>query len=454
MIQTDLRNKRVTVVGLGNSGYNAANLLIDVGAEVWATDAGSAAATCEYAGRLETRGARVETGRHTEGFVKGASLVVLSPGVEDTSPPVQWAFRHNVPIIGEMELGYRYCKGKIIAITGTNGKSTVTTLIGDILRSGGKHTVVCGNIGNSLCGEISRITQDSWIVLEVSSFQLEKVEYFNPHIAMILNITDDHMDRYKTFEEYFAEKEKVFMNQTSDDYLVLNYDAQNLRFLKNMARSKVLFYSRLNPVNGAYLKEEDIICESSGAAVKVLSLSDISLKGVHNVENVIACVLAGTLAGVRPDRIKDAVRNFKGLHHRVELVDIVDGVQYIDDSKGTTVDSTKRALESFEDGVILIAGGKDKNSDYTAVREAVKKRVRHLILIGEARQRIRQALGMVVDTHDAADMSEAVDIAHGLAKSGTSVLLSPMCSSFDMFRDYKHRGEAFKEAVYRLKGRQ
>ncbi|HPM42922.1 MAG TPA: UDP-N-acetylmuramoyl-L-alanine--D-glutamate ligase, partial [Candidatus Omnitrophota bacterium] len=359
MFKTDLRNKRVTVVGLGNSGYNAANLLLDLGAQVLVTDSGGGDSTLAYAESLEQRGACVETGRHTEDFVKRSSLVVLSPGVEDSSSPVLWAVRHNIPIIGEMELGYRYCKGKIIAITGTNGKSTVTTLIGDMLKCGGKHTVVCGNIGNSLCGEIPRISEDSWVVLEVSSFQLERIEYFKPHIALILNITDDHMDRYKTFGEYFAAKEKVFKNQFSDDYLVLNYDAENLRPFKNLARSKVFFYSRMSPVNGAYLEGQDIICESSGMPVKVLSLSDISLKGVHNTENVTACVLASTLAGVRPDRIREAVRNFKGLHHRVEPVEVIDGIQYIDDSKGTTVDSTKRALESFEKGVILIAGGKD-----------------------------------------------------------------------------------------------
>ena len=426
MTQTDLRNKRVTVVGLGNSGYNAANLLIDIGADVRVTDSAKSDMTISYAARLESRGARVEYGKHTEDFVKDSDLVILSPGVEDSSLPVKWASRYNVPIIGEMELGYRYCKGKIIAITGTNGKSTVTTLMGDILKCGGRHAVVCGNIGNSLCGEMPRISEDSWVVLEVSSFQLERIEYFKPHIAIILNITDDHMDRYKTFGEYFAAKEKVFKNQLSDDYLVLNYDAEKLRPFKNFARSKVFFYSRMSRTNGAYLEGKDIICESSGMPVKVLSLSDISLKGVHNTENVTACVLASTLAGVRPDRIREAVRNFKGLHHRVEPVAVIDGIQYIDDSKGTTVDSTKRALESFEKGVILIAGGKDKNSDYTVVRDAVRERVKHLVLIGEAKARIREALGGVVETHDARDMEEAVIIAHGLARSGMVVLLSPM----------------------------
>lgn len=453
MIQNDLRNRRVTVVGLGNSGYNAANLLIDVGAKVRATDSGTGEATERHAAKLKSRGACVETGAHTEGFMKDSELIVVSPGVEDSSLPVKWAMSHDIPMIGEMELGYRFCKGKVIGITGTNGKSTVTTLIGDILKAGGKHAIVCGNIGNSLCGEIPRIRHDSWVVLEVSSFQLEKIDSFHPRIAVILNITDDHMDRYRTLREYFSEKEKICINQTPDDYLVLNHDAENLGPIRNRARAKTFLYSRSGNTNGAYLKGGDIICEVSGAPVKILSIPDITLKGVHNIENVLACAVVGTLAGIRADKIKDAVRNFKGLRHRMELVSVVDGVEYIDDSKGTTVDSTKRALESFNNNVILIAGGKDKNSDYSAVRDAIRNRVSHLIVIGEAKGRIRQALGSSVETHDAADMRDAVRMAKTLATNGASVILSPMCSSFDMFRDYKHRGDVFREAVLELEGR-
>ncbi len=261
------------------------------------------------------------------------------------------------------------------------------------------------------------------------------------------------MDRYSKFEDYFAAKEKIFLNQTESDYLILNYDAQNLRRLKNMARSKTFFYSRLENTNGVYIKDSDIICASSGSVLKTLSIEDIFLQGVHNIENVMACVLAGSIVGVRHDSIREAVKSFKGLSHRVELVDVVNGVRYIDDSKGTTVDSTRRALESLKFGVVLIAGGRDKNSDYTALRDALKDRVRHLVLMGEAKEKIRIALGDMAETHDASDMREAVHIAHRLAVPGGSVLLSPMCSSFDMFRDYKQRGDVFKEAVAELKRR-
>ena len=447
----DLKNKKVTVVGLGNSGISAAVLLNDAGAKVRVTDSHDTPSIRKGLKVLEGKNIEVEIGKHTEGFIKGIDLMVLSPGVEDTALPVRSAVTSGIPIISEMELGFRFCKGKIIAITGTNGKSTVTTLIGKILKAGGKDAVVCGNIGNSLCGEINRIKDNTWVVLEVSSFQLERTEEFRPHIALILNITDDHMDRYKSFDEYFNEKLKIFYNQTEDDVLILNYDAENLRGLKDRASARVLFYSRVKNTNGAYVKDGKILCVSGSTEKEICGISDIRLKGLHNIENVLASSLTGTLVGVDEAAMRDTIRSFRGLAHRFETVDVIDGVEYIDDSKGTTVDSTYRALESCEKPVILIAGGKDKNSDYSLVREIVRKKVRHLVLIGEAKEKIRKALEDVVQTHEAKDMFDALYIAQGLADKDFLVLLSPMCSSFDMFKDYKHRGEVFREAVMNIK---
>lgn len=452
MQNMDLKNKKVTVVGLGNSGINAAILLRGVGAHVWATDSNSAPGVLEAVGAFKDKDIKVETGKHTKAFVAGSSLVVISPGVEDTSPAVRWAIESGIPIISEMELGYMFCKGRIIAITGTNGKSTVTTLIGKMLKDGGFDAAVCGNIGNALCGEIPRIEDDTWVVLEVSSFQLERIKSFKPHIAIILNITDDHLDRYKKFDDYVSEKLKIFANQSKDDTLILNYDAVNLRRLKDMADSRVLFYSRSGKTNGAYVKDGEIVLVLNGKEKVVGPVRDIPLKGMHNLENVLASCLASGIAGVREDSMINSIRGFKGLSHRVETVGVVNGVEYVDDSKGTTVDSTYRALEASEKPVILIAGGRDKNSDYTPIRAIVKEKVKHLILIGEAKTRIAGALGDVVRTHEAKTMDDAVQLAGRLAGGDTMVLLSPMCSSFDMFVDYKHRGEAFKEAVKRLKG--
>ncbi|MBN1527231.1 MAG: UDP-N-acetylmuramoyl-L-alanine--D-glutamate ligase [Candidatus Omnitrophica bacterium] len=443
----DLKNKTVTVIGLGNSGMNAVSLLCGLGARVRGTDAKDSARLRDSIKGLEKRGAAFELGRHTEEFIKESDLVVLSPGVEDSSPALRWALKHKIPVVSELELGYRFCKGRIIAITGTNGKSTVTTLIGEILKKGGKDTVVCGNIGNSLCGEIPRIKKDTWVVIEVSSFQLERIEKFRPQIAAILNVTDDHLDRYKAFGDYFNEKMKIFANQDKGDFLILNHDAANLRPLKDKARSRVLWYSKSEKMNGAYVKSGAIVYAVPGKEEEACKAAEIPLKGVHNLENVLASALVASLAGVSGRSMSGTIRGFKGLPHRCEPVATIGGVDYIDDSKGTTVDSTYRALESFERPVILIAGGKDKKSDYRAIRDLVGEKVKRLILIGEAKEKIRSQLGGAVDVSEAGSMEDAVEAARKSARPGDIVLLSPMCSSFDMFRDYKHRGDAFREAV-------
>ncbi len=420
----DIKDKKITVIGLGNSGFNAAMLAVDKGAKVWVTDAGDSPALRGAKKSLEAKGVKVETGIHTEDFIKASDLVVVSPGVEETSAALKWARIYNIPVIGEMEFGCRFCKGRIIAITGTNGKSTVTTLIGRILKDGGFDTVVCGNIGNSLCGEVGRIKSGTWVVLEVSSFQLETIVDFKPNIAVILNITDDHMDRYSKFSDYFAQKLKVFENQDENDHLILNYDAENLRPIGKLAISKVSFYKK-SPAD----------------------IFDTGLKGAHNTENILASILVSSIVGVKTQSMLRTIKEFKGLAHRFETVAVIDDAEYIDDSKGTTVDSTARAIDSCKGPVILIAGGKDKHSDYSAVKTKVKAKVKELILIGEAGAAIAKALEGATTMHSAKDMDEAVRLARRLAKKGDSVLLSPMCSSFDMYRSYKHRGEVFRKAV-------
>lgn len=448
----DVKGKKITVAGLGNSGFHAAMLLAKRDAEVKATDSSDSEAVRDAARQLKGRGVKVETGVHTEDFVKGSELIVLSPGIEESSPVVRWAGKYKIPITGEMELGYRFCKGKIIAITGTNGKSTVTALTGEMLKASGMDTVVCGNIGNCLSGEIDRITNRTLVVLEVSSFQLERSETFRPHISVILNITDDHMDRYKRSSDYYSDKLKIFRNQRQGDFVALNFDAENLRCLKIQPGPKTFFYSRLANTDGAYVDNAQIVFAAGGRDVKVLALSDAQLKGAHNIENILASTLIAMLAGASPQAARDAVKNFKPLSHRFEEVAVIDGVRYVDDSKGTTVDSTRRALESCDAPVILIAGGKDKFSDYSAVRELFRNKLKLLILIGEARRSIRMSIGEIVRTVECDDMSGAVKTAAENASKGDIVLLSPMCSSFDMYKSYKERGEIFAGYVKSLRG--
>jgi len=456
MASMDLKEKKVTVVGLGNSGVNAAILLSGAGASVWVTDCRDTPEIRDAIKDFAARDIKVELGRHTKGFIVGSDLVVVSPGIEDSSPPLGWAAELHIPVIGEMELGYRFCDGKIIAITGTNGKSTVTALIGEILKRKGCDAVVCGNIGNSLCGEILRIKEKTWVVLEVSSFQLERIEHFKPRIAVILNVTDDHLDRYKDFDEYFRTKLKIFANQSRDDVLILNHDAVTLKGIDDIAPSRVFRYSKSSNLAAfgedcVYVKDAEVMRFANGREERIFPVRDIPLKGLHNLENVLAAALTCSIAEIDYSSIGSAVAGFMGLPHRVETVDIINGVEYIDDSKGTTVDSTYRALESSSAPVILIAGGRDKNSNYSLMRELVRDKVRCIILIGEAKDKIKKALGDVVETREAKTMYEAVELARGLAVRGCAVLLSPMCSSFDMFRDYKQRGEAFRDAVKRVR---
>ena len=448
----DVKGRKVTVIGLGNSGYNAAALLLENGAIVSVTDSGDSAEVVRQAGELLKKGARVETGVHTRSFIEEAWLVVLSPGVDDNSPAVKWADGRGIPVISELELGYLFCKGRILAITGTNGKTTTTSLVGQILEDAGLDTVVCGNIGNSLCGEIGRVSEKTWVVLEVSSFQLERTKSFRADIAVILNITDDHMDRYVKFDDYYREKLKIFANQKKGDVLILNHDAVNLRPIKDAPYSKVLFFSRTAPVFGAYAKGDTMILSVSGKEEDFGLFSGVSLKGLHNLENILAAALAASCAGAGIGTMAGTVKAFKGLPHRFETVEVVDGVEFIDDSKGTTVDSTARALESCQRPVILIAGGKDKNSDYTSIRETAARHLSGIVLIGEAGERIRRSLEGVAPAHKARDMEDAVAISKKMAKPGTVVLMSPMCSSFDMFKNYKERGEVFARAVRKLEG--
>lgn len=454
----DLRNQRALVVGLGRSGVASALFLEQRGARVAVSDAKSPEQLHDEIPLLLDHGISVETGQHGERTFRDQDLIVVSPGVPFDVPQLVQARERHIPVIGEVELAARFLKGRIVAITGSNGKTTTTALAGEILAAGGGKTLVGGNIGTPAITLVERSTDDSWIVLEISSFQLETIETFHPHVAVVLNVTPDHLDRHHTFENYAAAKARIFENQAVGDFAVLNADNEPCAAMKSATKASVRWFSRVKEVaNGAFVRGDRIVWrdekgERNPGVVEVLPVSEIGLKGAHNVENVLAGVCVGMLAGIDPATIRRAVGGFKAVEHRLEYVATVRGVEYYNDSKATNVDATIKALESFAGGVHLILGGKDKGSDYSVLNELLKARVKRVYTIGAAAAKIEsQASG--TEIVNAGTLEAAVRRASESATPGDIVLLAPACASFDQFDSYEHRGQVFKELVQQLAAR-
>jgi len=448
----NVKGLTVTVVGIARSGVGASLLLKGKGASVRATDSRDDEEVIRNACLLRDNGIAVETGRHTASFVKGSDLMVVSPGVERGSSMIRCAEEAGIPVISELELGYRFCKGRIIAVTGTNGKTTTTTLMGEIMKRSSRPVVVGGNIGTPFCSLLERITPEHIVVLEVSSFQLEWIDEFRPHVSVILNVTDDHMDRHGGFYEYGSLKKKIFMNQTKEDFLILNYEDPYLKDIGTTAPVKY-FFSRKEEVKGIFIREEEIVLNTDRGIRTVCATGLVRLKGLHNTENVMASVLACALMGAGDSRTVESISSFEGLPHRFQHVDEIGGISFIDDSKATNVDATLRALKSMDRPAVLIAGGRDKNGNFVPVRDVAKEKIRALVLIGEARKKIKSSMDGVAPVREADSLEAAVELAYGMARRGDAVLLSPMCASFDMFKDYAERGECFTRAVRALKDR-
>lgn len=449
----DFRNKKVTVVGLGTSGFECALLLEKEGAIISVTDTGNTEEIRKNASVLREKYINLEIGKHTELFLSGTEIFVVSPGVEKSSLPVRYANENNIPVISELEAGYLLCKGPIIAVTGTNGKSTVVSLLGEIFRTAGVLSKVCGNIGNPLCGALKDITGKTAVILEVSSFQLERTVFFRPKISVMLNVKEDHLDRHGNFAEYLDQKRRIFKNQRERDTLILNYDDENLRLLSRDEKKgpATLYFSVWKKVEGLHLEGGWLKLFLNGKTKHLFELKDCRLKGVHNVENILAAVLAAAIFGIKKSAIEKAVKSFKPLSHRLEVVAEIGGVKFIDDSKATNIDAAKRALESIETHAILIAGGKDKNLSYGKILPVLKKKVKKVILIGETKAKMREVFKKAVSLEETDTLPEAVCHAYESASSGDCVILSPMCSSFDMFKNYRERGKVFREAVEGLK---
>jgi UDP-N-acetylmuramoylalanine--D-glutamate ligase len=450
----DVKGKRVLVVGLGKSGVASALFLAQRGAKVAVSDAKSPEQLREEIPQLLDAGISVETGQHGERTFRDQDLIVVSPGVPFDVPQLVHARELGIPVIGEVELAARFLKGHIVAITGSNGKTTTTTLAGDVIAEAARKTLVGGNIGTPAITFVDRDSDDTWVVLEISSFQLETVQTFHPQIAVVLNVTPDHLDRHHTFEKYVAAKARIFENQTTSDFAVLNADNQPCVNLALELKSSVRWFSRLKEVdNGAFVSGDKIVWRDEANTIEIMRVSDIGLKGAHNVENILAAVCVGMLAGVQPPQIRQAVADFKAVEHRLEYVATVKGVEYYNDSKATNVDATIKALESFPGRIHLILGGKDKGSDYSVLNDLIKERVKRVYTIGAAASKIEsQARG--AEFVSVGTLEAAVKRASEAANAGDFVLLAPACASFDQFNSYEHRGRVFKDLVHQLAARQ
>ncbi len=446
-----MKRKKVTVVGLARSGVGAANLLSSLGASVTVTDMKAESELKENLGRLSSNVARA-LGSHPDELFTGADLVVVSPGVPLASPSMRNALASGVEVIGELELAYRISDSPFIAITGTNGKSTTTTLVGEMLKAAGMKAYVGGNLGNALTEEPERLTGQDYVVAEVSSFQLEAVRQFRPKVSAILNITQDHLDRYPGIAEYTEAKAQVFVNQHGDDVLVLNADDPPTWALRDRASCKVVPFSRKADLAEGVFVHDGVITNTyfTFTAAQIMPVDDVRIRGVHNLENALAATAIALAAGVQSSFIATVLREFPGLEHRLEFVRELDGVTYINDSTGTNVGAVEKSIESFKEPVVLIAGGLDKHSDFAPLKPLVKERVKRLILIGKATDVMEEALGNQTDTVRAGSLEDAVKKAKDAARPGDVVLLSPACASFDMFKDFEDRGRQFKDIVRKL----
>ena len=446
----ELRGKRVLVIGLARTGLATALFCAARGANVTATDARPESEIGEAIAPLRTAGVRLELGGHLEDTFLEQDLIVPSPGVPADAPLLQAARDKGVTIWSEVELADRFVRGRLIGITGSNGKTTTTSLVEHILKNAGFSTILAGNIGTPLIARVEQTSDDTICVVELSSFQLELIETFRPNISVFLNLTPDHLDRHHTLEAYGRAKARIFENQTEADSAILNADDPATTPLAP-AKPHLYWFSRKQRVaQGAFVRGNEIVFRHDGREEAVLSLKEIPLPGAHNVENVLAAVAATRLAGAEPAAIAKGVRSFAGVEHRLEFVAEIGGVRYYNDSKATNVDATLKALDAFPGRILIILGGKDKGSDYTALQKPLREKAILALLIGAAAEKIENQIAGSVAIEHAGTIERAVEIASHAARPGDIVLLAPACASFDQFQNYEHRGRVFKDLVHQL----
>ncbi|MCL6639382.1 MAG: UDP-N-acetylmuramoyl-L-alanine--D-glutamate ligase [Firmicutes bacterium] len=451
----ELQGKKVLVVGAAKSGLAVTRFLLGKGARAVLTDSKKLPISGELA-ELAAEGAVMRLGEYPAVRPGDFDLLVVSPGVPLTVDPVREGYENGVPVLGELELAWRFISSPVVAVTGTNGKTTTTTLIGEILRKAGYNTLVAGNIGLPLVTGVEQYGPDDYIVAEVSSFQLETTSLFRPKVGLILNITPDHLDRHGNMENYIKAKARIFMNQGPGDFTVLNYDDGNTRRLAGDVPGGVLFFSRRRELEkGAYVRGGQIVYNLGSGVVEVCPAARLAIPGAHNLENALAATAAAAAAGVGADVLAETLTSFQGVSHRLEFVAEINGVRYINDSKGTNPDASIKALEAYDAPIVLIAGGKNKGSDFSEFAAKVKEKVRAMVVLGQCAADIAAAARAKGFTEilSAGGFQEAVLLAHRAARPGEIVLLSPACASWDMFNSYEERGDLFKEIVRELAGR-
>jgi UDP-N-acetylmuramoylalanine--D-glutamate ligase len=449
----ELKNKRVLVVGLARTGIATALFCAGRGAAVTATDSrGETEIGEEIVAKLRAANVRLELGGHQELTFLREDLIIPSPGVPADAPLLQAARAKGVAIWSEIELAYRFRQGKLIGITGSNGKTTTTSLVEHILRASFP-TILAGNIGTPLISCVERMTPDTVTVVELSSFQLELIQEFRTDISVFLNLTPDHLDRHHSMELYLKAKTRIFENQREEDFAILNADDLATTPLAP-ARPHVYWFSRKQrAAQGAFLRGEEIVFRSDGKEEVVLRRDEVPLPGAHNLENVLAAIAAARIAGASAKAIAEGVRSFAGVEHRLELVGEINGVRYYNDSKATNVDATLKALGAFPGRILVILGGKDKGSDYTVLQAPLRERAILALLIGAAADKIEGQIAGSVAIERAGTLDHAVEIASQAARAGDIVLLAPACASFDQFENYEHRGRVFKALVHDLEQR-
>ena len=453
----ELAGKKTLVLGAGKSGVTSAKFLAEKGAVVALHDKKEISNWSEEARSLKDKySVGILDGKIPSWLLDQIDLVVISPGVPTGVVPARYVDRKDGEVIGEVELAYRFIKGRIVGITGSNGKTTTTTLIGKLLKDAGIETQVGGNIGTALVSLAESSSDEAWTVAELSSFQLETIKDFRPKVGICLNVTPNHMDRYDLFTDYAAAKHRLFMNQTNEDLAILNADDEITASWASSLKAQVTMFSTAQELDeGLFLRGRDLVCRANGKEKVLTTRDEMTLRGIHNVQNILAGLATGLACGASPESMRETIRKFEAVEHRLEFVTEIGGVKFYNDSKATSVDATLKALEALSEEpgeIVLILGGLGKNTPYEPLEKLIESNVRKLILIGEDADNIESQLKNSVESLRVDSMGEAVKTSFENAEKGDSVLLAPACASFDMFKSYEERGEVFKEAVMALRG--